>query len=146
MFSVQVFAILTHRSLPHRALSLKVYVNHSSHKSDTRLLRKSDNFETIRGADVIISSHQSNLLKLPYDCPYEFHRIVVDETQQVTFKKATFWLSQRRWAVTGTPMTKGFGDLTGVATWLGHWTTGLKLSNDQYQRYGTDVYVSVLMR
>ena len=123
------------------APSLKVYVNHSSHSSDTRLLRKANNFETIRGADVIISSHQSNLLKLPYDCPYEFHRTIVDETQQVKFTKDTFWSSQRRWAVTGTPMTKGFGDLTAVASWLGHWTSGLMIANDQHVRSGSEVYV-----
>ena len=123
------------------APSLKVYVNHSSHSGDVRLLRRDANFETIREADVIISTHQSNLLKLPYDCPYEFHRIIVDETQQVKFTKATFWSSQRRWAVTGTPMTKGFGDLTAVASWLGHWTSGLMIADDQRVRRGSEVYV-----
>ena len=133
------------------APGLKVYVNHNSHKSHMNMLRRDDNVAVMCEADVIIQSSYGNRLNLGQlvvgrddnwnsakkeleyldhlSRDYVYHRIIVDECQEVrSFSNEKYLTSSRRWAVTGTPVSKSFKELSKVAEWLGHSTTGLQLS------------------
>ena len=83
------------------------------------------------------------------DSRYTYRRIIVDEVQDKPSALTSFVASDFRWAVTGTPVSQSFNELTPVLEWLGHdsgWRGGglridLTDSVDRYSSYNRSRYV-----
>ena len=105
------------------APSLRVVVYHGTAPKDKASMFKG-NSRILLEADIVLATHA---VQFPTEL-LRFHRLVVDESHAAT-RAALKHQANFKWGVTGTPMS---GDVQELSNWgqvLGHWGTGLQLSD-----------------